>query len=467
MCMRSGIPLIESGTMGYNGQTYPIIKGETECYHCQPKPPDKQTFAVCTIHARPTTMVHCVHYAKELYEALFGESSLQDGSSSEFAQIKGYLSSSTPNGAKDDQSLAERCQQVLVSLFVKKIMELLEMKSAWPSSPPVPLEEARIRSLKAVGNEETERWLADHETTSFTTDENIQLCLCAMMTLMKRDPAPFRKEDTQSVLFVSCIANLRAEVFHLTNQPFEEIRSIAGSIVPAIATTNAMVAAGVVHELESVLRRNIDLASPRDWKTIYVRKTPQVRKRKGGNAATPFHSSAGLNLRRINELYLIHTAPTATPNASCRVCQSVVPTVTVCLGTPYHTITLGDFARSFVEEKLNLESPSMSRKNAIVFETEDYEELEGELLSKIMEGDTTEKEFLVSGVNREAEWIVKVEFSDRDGFEIKGLEEAEKTEARASGLQQNLTPRTTEPPTTEVVVIEDGEAKEDDVIEID
>lgn len=57
--------------MGYNGQVQPILYGKYECYDCRPKPPDTQTFAVCTIHARPTTMVHCVHFAKELYNTLF------------------------------------------------------------------------------------------------------------------------------------------------------------------------------------------------------------------------------------------------------------------------------------------------------------------------------------------------------------------------------------------------------------
>lgn len=71
MCAKVYIPLIESGTMGYNGQVQPILYGKYECYDCRPKPPDTQTFAVCTIHARPTTMVHCVHFAKELYNTLF------------------------------------------------------------------------------------------------------------------------------------------------------------------------------------------------------------------------------------------------------------------------------------------------------------------------------------------------------------------------------------------------------------
>lgn len=46
--------------------------------------------------------------------------------------------------------------------------------------------------------------------------------------------------------FVAAVANLRAANFHILPQSLESIRTIAGAIVPAIATTNAMVAAGVV-----------------------------------------------------------------------------------------------------------------------------------------------------------------------------------------------------------------------------
>lgn len=67
--------LIESGTMGLNGQVQPIVFGATECYDCRPKPLDAKavSYAVCTIHVTPTRLVHCTHYAKEIYEVLFGE----------------------------------------------------------------------------------------------------------------------------------------------------------------------------------------------------------------------------------------------------------------------------------------------------------------------------------------------------------------------------------------------------------
>lgn len=56
----------------------------------------------------------------------------------------------------------------------------------------------------------------------------------------------FSKSDELAVAFVAAVSNLRAVNFHILPQSLESIRTVAGAIVPAIATTNAMVAAGVV-----------------------------------------------------------------------------------------------------------------------------------------------------------------------------------------------------------------------------
>ena len=72
MCMAADVPLIESGTAGYSGQTQPIKKDETECYDCSGKPVPKG-FPVCTIRSTPSTPIHCIVWAKSfLFPQLFG-----------------------------------------------------------------------------------------------------------------------------------------------------------------------------------------------------------------------------------------------------------------------------------------------------------------------------------------------------------------------------------------------------------
>ena len=74
MCLAANVPLIESGTTGFNGQVQPIIKGKTECYDCNVKEVPK-TFPVCTIRSTPSQPIHCIVWAKSyLFNEVFGTS---------------------------------------------------------------------------------------------------------------------------------------------------------------------------------------------------------------------------------------------------------------------------------------------------------------------------------------------------------------------------------------------------------
>lgn len=71
MCLAAKVPMVESGSTGYLGQVTVVVGGETECYDCLPKPAPK-TYAVCTIRSTPEKPVHCIVWAKQLMELLFG-----------------------------------------------------------------------------------------------------------------------------------------------------------------------------------------------------------------------------------------------------------------------------------------------------------------------------------------------------------------------------------------------------------
>lgn len=72
MCLAANIPLIESGSAGYFGQVEVILKGKTMCYECLPKPPQR-TYPGCTIRNTPSEPIHCIVWAKHLFNQLFGE----------------------------------------------------------------------------------------------------------------------------------------------------------------------------------------------------------------------------------------------------------------------------------------------------------------------------------------------------------------------------------------------------------
>uniref|UniRef100_A0A915KUG7 THIF-type NAD/FAD binding fold domain-containing protein n=1 Tax=Romanomermis culicivorax TaxID=13658 RepID=A0A915KUG7_ROMCU len=72
LCLATDIYLIESGSAGYLGQTTVIKKGVTECYECQAKAPPK-SYPACTIRNTPSEPIHCIVWAKHLFNQLFGE----------------------------------------------------------------------------------------------------------------------------------------------------------------------------------------------------------------------------------------------------------------------------------------------------------------------------------------------------------------------------------------------------------
>lgn len=70
MCLAADIPLIESGTAGYEGQVELIKKGLSQCYECTPKAAQK-TYPGCTIRNTPSEPIHCIVWAKHLFKYVY------------------------------------------------------------------------------------------------------------------------------------------------------------------------------------------------------------------------------------------------------------------------------------------------------------------------------------------------------------------------------------------------------------
>lgn len=51
----------------------------------------------------------------------------------------------------------------------------------------------------------------------------------------------FEKDDDNIIHFISSAANLRMYCFNIERQSFNEVKNMAGNIVPAIASTNSIV----------------------------------------------------------------------------------------------------------------------------------------------------------------------------------------------------------------------------------
>jgi ubiquitin-like 1-activating enzyme E1 B len=72
ICMSLNIPLLDAGTTGYLGQAFLLQRGVTRCYDCRTHDAEQKTYPACTIRTLPEKPVHCIIYAKYLYNNLFG-----------------------------------------------------------------------------------------------------------------------------------------------------------------------------------------------------------------------------------------------------------------------------------------------------------------------------------------------------------------------------------------------------------
>ncbi len=66
----------------------------------------------------------------------------------------------------------------------------------------------------------------------------------------------FDKDDDDALQFVTAAANLRCYNFHISpRKSVFDTKAIAGNIVPAIATSNAMIGGIMVLELNKIMER--------------------------------------------------------------------------------------------------------------------------------------------------------------------------------------------------------------------
>ncbi len=200
-------PLVESGTNGYSGNVTPILRGKTPCYECNPKVEGK-TYPICTIRSTPTKMVHCVVWAKALYEVLFGPED-------EFNYLHD-LKSAVPAG------LADPAAFWLKKLFTSDILEMQQCSKV---------------KLHPISQPDT------------VSTEYLQKFRDAFAHLVADSkPSAFDKDNDRAVELVYAAANLRAQNFGIPGESQFKVKQIAGNIIAAISSTNAAVAAMQVLE---------------------------------------------------------------------------------------------------------------------------------------------------------------------------------------------------------------------------
>jgi len=339
MCLAADVPLIESGTAGYLGQVTLIKKGQTECYECVQKPRQK-TFPGCTIRNTPSEPIHCIVWAKHLFNQLFGEEDPdQDvspdtedpelaGQAGESANAKETLErKSTRLWASEIDFDAEK---LLAKFFAEDIKYLLSMENLWKKrKPPTPLEPETISGgLKTTAiasgvSRDQVTWTLEQCIKVFA--ESVDNLKADLKSRGDGGMLVWDKDDAPAMDFVCAAANIRAQIFSIATNSRFQVKSMAGNIIPAIATTNAIIAGVIVMHGLLVLQDQMDRCN-----TIYLNRQPNHRKR------------------------LLVPSELVKPNPKCYVC-SAKPEVN--LRVNIEKMTVGAFEEKVLKGRFGMVAP--------------------------------------------------------------------------------------------------------------
>uniref|UniRef100_A0A8C5RJK9 SUMO-activating enzyme subunit 2 n=1 Tax=Laticauda laticaudata TaxID=8630 RepID=A0A8C5RJK9_LATLA len=368
MCLAADIPLIESGTAGYLGQVTVIKKGVTECYECHPKPTQK-TFPGCTIRNTPSEPIHCIVWAKYLFNQLFGEEDADQEvspdradpeASWEPAEAEARSRASNEDGDIKRVSTKEWAKstgydavKLFTKLFKDDIRYLLTMDKLWRKrKAPIPLDWNEIQNQdNCTSNQQNESPLGLKDQQVLDVKSNAHLFAKSIETLRvqlaeKGDGAElvWDKDEPSAMDFVTSAANLRMHIFSMNMKSKFDIKSMAGNIIPAIATTNAIIAGLIVLEGLKILSGKIE-----QCRAIFLNKQPNPKKK------------------------LLVPCALDPPNPNCYVCASK-PEVTVKLNV--HKVTVLTLQDKIVKEKFNMVAPDVQiedGKGTILISSEEGE----------------------------------------------------------------------------------------------
>ncbi|KAF9218464.1 hypothetical protein BS17DRAFT_869307 [Gyrodon lividus] len=318
MCMAAGVPLVESGTAGYLGQVQPLLKDRTECFDCIPKPAPK-SFPVCTIRSTPSQPIHCIVWAKSyLLPQLFGED--QDGSTEldeaekqgentqEIATLrKEALAYQVVRSALNSaETTNDAAKTVFHKVFNTDILNLLSMADMWRSrEKPTLLDFDAIMDGSFVVKEPTKSGaqpanskgeLNGHingnvkastsasqkgntglkDQRALSLQENLSLFVSSTNRLASRLRAgegiiSFDKDDDDTLDFVTAASNLRSAAYYIERKTRWEVKEMAGNIIPAIATTNAIISGLIVLQALHLLRKSYSAL-----KNVHLQFKPSV-----------------------------------------------------------------------------------------------------------------------------------------------------------------------------------------------
>lgn len=348
LCLAAEKPLLEAGSTGYLGQVTVIKKGETECFECQAKPTQK-VYPYCTIRSTPEKPVHCLVWAKNLFDLCFGpedESNLLSDLAEEMRQFQ----------AQKDVNGEEVGKKIFTHLFDSDIKKQAALEDLWSEkrAPPnaLPFDDAvqrcAVSSAPAGGENGTPMLETQRVPTVAADAKGFVEAVAAMYRPDRRSTigqSVFSKDDPVAMDFVHCAANLRMENYRIGRLSRWDAQSIAGAIIPAVASTNAIVAGLEVVQLLHVLDAVAEGKKMRESqaRTVWVRYPEPSRKK------------------------ILQPSSLAKPSPDCFVCGARTARVAVKAMGDWK---IGAFVKACIQGSFGAHRPAVYFNGSCIFDPE-------------------------------------------------------------------------------------------------
>uniref|UniRef100_A0A6P6XVF9 SUMO-activating enzyme subunit uba-2-like n=1 Tax=Dermatophagoides pteronyssinus TaxID=6956 RepID=A0A6P6XVF9_DERPT len=412
LCLAANRPLIESGSAGYFGNVTLIKGGVTKCFECIPPKRDENTYASCTIRNTPSLPIHCIVWAKHLFAQLFGQS---DEDISPDATVltndnnndNESINSNNHNNQQSTSNINQTTRQYVESIdynpkylfdkiFYHDINYLKKIKNLWENRKN--RHEPQVLSYDQIINGEigfNDDQQLNKETTNgnggqtssskiiadqrlWTINECLDIFIESLSKLndrLKQDGClEWDKDDDIAVDFVTAVSNFRCYCFYIARKSKFEVKSLAGNIIPAISTTNAIVGGGYVllesiRLLQSLLPKRIFQTEENDWKPSDL-ELAEESNRIMENGFSVFISNK--NQTNLSKIAIEKLLP---PISNCLACSGQVKEIIVEL--PFNKITLADLIEQLVMKKFKTVAPDINCYDLkkMIFAADDEDDL--------------------------------------------------------------------------------------------
>ncbi|KAG1737051.1 hypothetical protein EDB19DRAFT_1719833, partial [Suillus lakei] len=313
-CILYEKPLLESGTMGMKGNTQVVIPHLTESYSSSQDPPEKQTLS-CTVKNFPNAITHTIEFDamfvkpvesvnQYLSEPNYLENSLKYSGQSHdhIFQIVSYLVTNKPLTFEEciiwarlqfEEKFNNAIRQLLHSLPKDHVTSTGQPFWSGPKRAPDPLPThlsfiiaaANLHAynyglrgetdpavfkrvadsviipefspksgvkIQITENDPVNQSSSDHDNVS---DQVKKLPAPSSLAGYRLTPVEFEKDDDTNhhIDLITAASNLHAMNYNITVADRHNTKQIAGKIIPAIATTTALVVGLVCLELYKII----------------------------------------------------------------------------------------------------------------------------------------------------------------------------------------------------------------------